>query len=201
MAYKPFKMKGSPMKRNFGIDSKGTPKTWSEVNRPKSPAKHGELGESKGWHREYSEHDGRSEHWHPVSGNTSYSDKGSKQETEKEQREEAADKESPAKHDLKGKEHRHATKYETKMERAGRGSELRQQQAQRKQATKDFKASAQRMTDHSRKKAAADEKSPAKRSSAAKHRVGLNKVPTKSELHHNTRHHQGEWDDDHKPKK
>ena len=40
MAYKPFKMKGSPMKRNFGIDPKDTPKTWSEINRPKSPAKH-----------------------------------------------------------------------------------------------------------------------------------------------------------------
>lgn len=39
MAYKPFKMKGSPMKRNFGIDPKDTPKTWSEVNRPESPAK------------------------------------------------------------------------------------------------------------------------------------------------------------------
>ena len=84
MAYKPFKMKGSPMKRNFGIG-------------PKSPAKHGELGETKGWHEEYSEHDGTSEHWHPVSGNTSYSDKGSKQETEKEEREAAAEKESPAK--------------------------------------------------------------------------------------------------------
>ena len=48
MAYKPFKMRGSPMKRNFGIDPKGTGEAQDKlVNRPKSPAKHTPT-ESKG---------------------------------------------------------------------------------------------------------------------------------------------------------